>query len=69
MTKISFFLNQQQYTVNKSITVLDILTYLNYNMALFVLEYNKKIISKAEFSKTSIKSNDCIEIITIVGGG
>ena len=64
-----FFLNGQEYSTTYDLTILDIIKYFNYNTSLFVLEYNNLIYNKKTFSCISIKNNDKIEIITIVGGG
>lgn len=65
----NFILNGQQYYVNQNITISDIVNYFNYNDSLLVLEYNNTICNKLSWSKTFIKNNDKIEIVTIVGGG
>ena len=64
-----FFLNGQEYYTNHDLTILEIIEYFNYNNSLFVLEYNNLIYNKKKFNSISIKNNDKIEIITIVGGG
>jgi sulfur carrier protein len=67
--KIQINLNEQRYYITNSVTLIDFLLYLNYNVSLIVLEYNKKIIPKAKWKTTFLNSNDQIETITIVGGG
>ena len=70
MIKIKkFFLNGQKYSVKKNITIFDVITYFNYNDSLLVLEYNNAICNKKNWKKISLKNNDKIEIVTIVGGG
>ena len=70
MTSLNyFFLNGQQYCTQSDITILQLLTYFNYNSALLVLEYNNLICNKKHWNQISIKNNDKIEIVTIVGGG
>ena len=65
----TFFLNGQQYFTNYELNILELITYFNYNAALFVLEYNNKICERKNWDKIVLKNNDKIEIITIVGGG
>jgi thiamine biosynthesis protein ThiS len=67
--KIQITLNEQQYYITNSIPLIDLLLYLNYNLDLIVLEYNKRIIPKVKWPTILLMSNDQIEIITIVGGG
>lgn len=70
MVKLTqFFLNGETYTTNQAISLLDLLTYFNYNNSLFVLEYNNLICEKEKWKTIVIKPFDKIEIVTIVGGG
>ena len=47
MTKmIPFYLNGQKYLTPNSITLAQLLNYLNYNTELLVVEYNKFICPK-----------------------
>nr|WAK84959.1 thiamine biosynthesis protein S [Amicula sp. isolate GU52X-4 cfCalB7] len=64
-----FYLNGQEYFTKSNLTILDIITYFNYNSSLLILEYNNLICNKNNWNKIFIQSNDKIEIITIVGGG
>jgi sulfur carrier protein len=64
-----FFLNGHEYVTNSDLTILEIVNYFNYNTSLLVLEYNSLICNKKNWDKISIKNNDKIEIVTIVGGG
>jgi sulfur carrier protein len=70
MAKIKYFtLNGQKYFTDYELTLLELIEYFNYNKALFVLEYNNLVWDKKNWDKTQIKTNDRIEIVTIVGGG
>jgi sulfur carrier protein len=64
-----FFLNGDKYCIEDQINLLELITYLNYNTSLLVLEYNNSICNKKNWSKISINDNDKIELVTIVGGG
>ena len=65
----SFLLNGEKYYSKQSINILELVNYFNYNKSLLVLEYNNLICNKKDWNKISIKNNDKIEIVTIVGGG
>ena len=65
----TFFLNGQEYLINKSINLNELLTYFDYNSALLVLEYNNFICNKKDWNQIFITNKDKIEIVTIVGGG
>ena len=65
----NFFLNGDKFFTNQSISLIDIISYFNYNSSLLILEYNYSIYSKENWKKIYINNDDKIEIITIVGGG
>ena len=67
--KITFFLNGEEYYLNRMISLSELITYFNYQSTLFVVEYNNFICNKNKWHQTQIQKNDVIEIITIVGGG
>lgn len=64
-----FFLNGQKYSTEYNLTILDLTKYFNYNVSLFVLEYNNLICNKKNWKSIFVQDNDTIEIVTIVGGG
>jgi thiamine biosynthesis protein ThiS len=64
-----FILNGEMYTIEKNLTLSDVLTYFNYNDFLLVLEYNNFICEKTKWKTTLLKHSDKIEIVSIVGGG
>lgn len=70
MIQINYFLlNGQKYYTTETVNLLDIVNYFNYNNSLLVIEYNNLICNKKNWKKISIKNQDKIEIVTIVGGG
>ena len=46
-----------------------LIKYFGYQPQLVVVELNGSIISPQEWIKTKIKDGDCLEVVTIVGGG
>lgn len=66
---IEFFLNGQKYNIQNKVTILDLVSYFDYNTSLLVLEHNNLICIKENWDKIFITNNDKIEIVTIVGGG
>jgi thiamine biosynthesis protein ThiS len=64
-----FFLNGEEYYTKHNITLLELITYFNYNTSLLVLEYNNLICNKKDWNHIFVANNDKIEIVTIVGGG
>jgi len=70
MSQIKYFsLNGQSYYTTQNLTLFDIITYFNYNNSLLVLEFNQLVCNKEKWHQTFIKSNDKLEIVSIVGGG
>ena len=65
----NFILNGQKYFTKDDLTIFELINYFNYNTSLLVLEYNNLICTKKNWKKITIKNNDRIEIVTIVGGG
>ena len=64
-----FFVNGQKYVTESDISISELITYLNYNISLLVLEYNSLICNKKYWPNIFITNNDKFEIVTIVGGG
>ena len=46
-----------------------LITQLGYQPQLIVVELNGLIINPKDWSKKRIKNGDCLEVVTIVGGG
>ena len=46
-----------------------LITHLGYQPQLVVVELNGVIISPQDWINTKIKDGDCLEVVTIVGGG
>ena len=67
----NFFFNGQEYgTLSLGfITLEELISYFGYKSTLFIIEYNNSICHQSEWNKIKIKTNDKIELITIVGGG
>ena len=47
----------------------NLITQLGYQPQLVVVELNGIIINPQEWLNTKIKDGDCLEVVTIVGGG
>ena len=64
-----FYVNDRKIFSDQSFSVSDLLVFLNLNIDLIVIEYNKIILPKSLWKQTVIKDNDEVEFVTIVGGG
>ncbi len=47
----------------------ELITHLGYQPQLVVVELNGIIINPQNWINTKIKNDDCLEVVTIVGGG
>ena len=54
---------------NEDFLLEDLLEHLGYKPQLVVVELNGEIISPKVWKNTKIKHGDCLEVVTIVGGG
>tara|TARA_Y100001968_G_scaffold212791_1_gene195886 strand:+ start:687 stop:905 length:219 start_codon:yes stop_codon:yes gene_type:complete len=54
---------------NEEFLLEDLLEHLGYKPQLVVVELNGEIINPRAWISTKLKTGDCLEIVTIVGGG
>ena len=54
---------------NEEFLLEDLLEHLGYKPQLVVVELNGEIINPKVWISTNIKNGDCLEVVTIVGGG
>ena len=54
---------------DKELLLENLITQLGYQPQLIVVELNGLIINPQEWLNTKIKDGDCLEVVTIVGGG
>ena len=67
--KKKIHINGETYFFNSSFTISLLLDYLGVNKQLIVLDYNGTVLQKEFWSKTKLKEQDKLEILTIAGGG
>nr|YP_010851113.1 thiamine biosynthesis protein S [Aphanocladia stichidiosa]WGH14052.1 thiamine biosynthesis protein S [Aphanocladia stichidiosa] len=65
----TILINGDPFNCHDSMSLFDILTYLDIDINNIVIEYNNDILDKTQFSSLYFKRDDCIEIISVVGGG
>nr|ARW68802.1 thiamin biosynthesis protein S [Palisada sp.] len=66
---LTIFINGDPFHCDSSMSLTDILLYLNVNLDSVLVEYKSQILDKKRFDCLFFHPNDSIEIITIVGGG
>ncbi len=54
---------------NETFSLEGLINYLGYQPQLIVVELNGTIINPKDWINTKIKNGDCLEVVTIVGGG
>ena len=62
-------LNGKQVALEKEKTIAQLLSENKVNENRVVVELNKEIIVKEDFSKINLKDDDTVEVISFVGGG
>lgn len=62
-------INGEIFNCLASMSLQDILLYLNFNLNLVIVEYNQQIINREEWSNIFLNIHDSLEVITITGGG
>ncbi len=61
--------NGRDFSIEGINNISDLLKKLNVNESRVVVELNKKIVSKEDYSKVNLKDDDTIEVVSFVGGG
>ena len=67
--EISLLVNGEAVRIRKSATILDLLQQLNIRTRGIAVELNQEIQPSNQFGIRTLKSNDSLEIVTLVGGG
>ena len=62
-------INGKEKKINEGFSVINLLNEFNLKPKVTVVEINKKIIDRSNFSQIKIKENDRIELIRFMGGG
>ena len=65
-------LNGENKTIdssNEAISLESLIKQLGYQPQLIVVELNGAIINPTDWINSKIKDGDCLEVVTIVGGG
>lgn len=66
---ITLTINGKIQEVPPDTTVLNLLDQLGIAPQLVVLEYNGEILHRQHWAITQVQTQDCLEIVTVVGGG
>ena len=62
-------INGEKKTIDNNTTLAALLNELNIDAQRVAVELNRNIINKSDYSKTILKENDSLEIVSFIGGG
>ena len=62
-------INGLNYFFTLNLTIFELMEYLGFNKNVIVIDYNGIILDKNLWAKTYLKNDDCLEILSIAGGG
>ena len=68
-TSITLRVNGKTVTCPAQNNLIALLEQNGFNPRLVAVEYNGEILHRQFWEKTQLQSNDCLEVVTIVGGG
>jgi sulfur carrier protein len=63
------FVNGEPFNCDSSMSIQDVLVYLNIDVRKVIIEYNQVVVNYLQFNQILMQEGDKLEIITIVGGG
>lgn len=66
---ISIRLNGQPFNCVPNLSLHDLLSYLEFDMNLVIVEHNNEIVQAIALSTIFVMPGDKIEVLAIVGGG
>ncbi|MEI7474932.1 MAG: sulfur carrier protein ThiS [bacterium] len=69
MEKIKIYLNGNDKEIDKDSTVEQVVSTFDMKNPMFVVELNLNIVQKNEYSATTLKDGDKLEVVTFFGGG
>ena len=62
-------LNGESRTISESWTIADLLADLNIENRYCAVERNREVVPRERHASCRLQPGDCIEIVTLVGGG
>lgn len=66
---VTILVNGDPRFVEPDATIADLLEQLKMNPRFLAVELNRKVVPRAEHSRTKLAAEDRLEIVTLVGGG
>ena len=66
---IEIQLNGKPYSLSEGVNIDSLLEELSILKGKVAIELNRKVLHKENYTKTVLKNNDQVEIVTFIGGG
>jgi len=66
---MQIIVNGQSRTCEAGLTLGGLLVELNLPPGRVAIEVNRQLVRRAEFGNVTLRDGDCLEIVTLVGGG
>lgn len=66
---INVVINGDQREIPEGRNITDLLESLGLHPRLIVVEYNREILDRENFSSTEVREGDALELVHFVGGG
>lgn len=66
---IEIQLNGKPYNLSEGVNIDSLLEELSIPKGKVAIELNRKVLHKENYTKTVLKNNDQVEIVTFIGGG
>lgn len=66
---VTIRLNGEPFNCLSTMSLEDILIYLDFELNSSIVEYNSQIVRQNDISRILLSSGDKVEVLTIVGGG
>jgi len=66
---IEIQLNGKPYSLSEGVNIDSLLEELSIPKGKVAIELNRKVLHKENYTKTVLKNNDQVEIVTFIGGG
>ncbi|NCV24494.1 MAG: sulfur carrier protein ThiS [Proteobacteria bacterium] len=66
---IEIQLNGKLYSLSEGVNIDSLLEELSIPKGKVAIELNRKVLHKENYTKTVLKNNDQVEIVTFIGGG
>ncbi|HWR43886.1 sulfur carrier protein ThiS [Sporomusa sp.] len=61
--------NGKELFISDGLSIAELVVDQRFNPEVIVIEYNQKIVKKEEWQAIVLQPEDCLEVVTFVGGG